>query len=62
MCAELLRSWRRALDSANQAIHSAQEIGLFNLTEVAELELGIQAERAWLRSRLGDVGSIRRFP
>lgn len=57
----LLRSWGCALDSASEAIHAAQTIGVFKRAEVEELERGIRTERAWLRSLLGD-GSISKFP
>jgi putative ABC transport system ATP-binding protein len=48
----LLATWERALDSADQAIHSAQEIKVFSAAEVRELERDLRAERVWL-SRFG---------
>jgi hypothetical protein len=46
----LLATWERALDSADQAIHSAQEIKVFSAAEVRELERDLGAERLWFRT------------
>jgi len=48
----LLVSWERALDSADQAIRSAQEVKVFTAAEVKELERDLRLERLWL-SRFG---------
>jgi hypothetical protein len=43
----LLATWERALDSADQAIHSARGMKVFSAAEVKELERDLGAERLW---------------
>jgi len=54
----LLAVWGRTLDSADQAVHSAQAIKVFGADEVKELEGRLRAERQWL----SHFASIGRFP